>query len=172
MKPNDEKIVIVDKNNKVTGWSWRSHMRERRLIHRATFIIVFNDADQLFVQKRTLSKDIYPGYYDLTAGGVVQVDEAVEVSARRELEEELGIVKDSLDFLFEFFYESPENNVWGSVYQCIFNGCPVLQKEEIDFGQFQSLEDVDALIRNEPVTPESVYLFNRYKKIIRTRGVK
>ena len=166
MKPQDEKIVIVDKNNRVTGWSWRSAMRKQRLIHRATFIMVFNDKGQLFVQKRTLSKDIYPGYYDLTAGGVVQMDEPVDVSARRELEEELGIVMGDLDFLFAFFYESPENNVWGSVYKCIFNGRPILQKEEIDHGQFLSPEAVKALIRTEPVTPESIYLFNRYLKTI------
>ena len=166
MKPNDEKIVIVDRNNQVIGREWRSIMRQRHLIHRATFIMVFNDAHELFVQKRSLLKDIYPGYYDLTAGGVVLADEPVDVSARRELAEELGIVMDPLVFCFEFFYESRENNVWGSVYTCIFNGSPVLQKEEIDHGRFHSLDEVSALIRTEPVTPESIYVVNRYIKTL------
>jgi len=60
--------------------------------------------DQLFVQKRTWIKDYCPGAFDPVTGGVVAGDESYEVSATRELEEELGIEGPQLKMLFTFPY--------------------------------------------------------------------
>ncbi|SQD02862.1 NUDIX hydrolase [Escherichia coli] len=46
---------------------------------------------KILVQRRTETKDFLPGMLDATAGGVVQADEQLLESARREAEEELGI---------------------------------------------------------------------------------
>ena len=158
----DEYVVIVDEKNAIRSRELRSVMRKERLIHRATFILVFNRAGELFVQKRSKNKDLYPGFYDLSTGGVVLWDEEMEPSAKRELEEELGIRGTPLDFLFDFFYESPKNRVFGHGYRCIQDGPFTLQKEEIDSGLFLLPEAVPALLRSHPVTPESAYVFNRY----------
>ncbi len=39
----------------------RSDLRERGLIGRGTFILLFNSAGELCVHRRTLSKALYPG---------------------------------------------------------------------------------------------------------------
>ena len=65
---HDEKIVVVDQKNRVVGEAFRSEMREKKLIHRASYILVFNSVGEVFIQKRTILKDIYPGYYDVAAG--------------------------------------------------------------------------------------------------------
>ena len=49
---DDEIVAIVDENNRVIGSSTRREMRCKRLIHRATYIFVFNGRGELFVQKR------------------------------------------------------------------------------------------------------------------------
>ena len=56
-------------------------MRTERLPHRCSYILVFNSRGELWVQKRTMIKDIYPGYWDPAAGGVMQVGESYEESA-------------------------------------------------------------------------------------------
>ena len=66
MNPQDEVVLIVDKNNNETGSAPRHEMRARGLPHRASYILVFNSRAELFVQKRTMTKDIYPGYYDVS----------------------------------------------------------------------------------------------------------
>ncbi|MBW2484328.1 MAG: NUDIX hydrolase, partial [Deltaproteobacteria bacterium] len=71
MNPEDEIVLIVNMKNKVTGSAPRHEMRAKGLPHRAAYILVFNSTGELFVQKRTMSKDIYPGHYDIAAGGVV-----------------------------------------------------------------------------------------------------
>lgn len=45
-------------------------MRARNLLHRCTYVLVLDPRGQIYVHRRTDTKDIYPGMYDMTAGGV------------------------------------------------------------------------------------------------------
>src|SRR5215475_15086358 len=104
MSAADEIVVIVDEHNKVVGAVPRREMRAKNLPHRSTYILVFNSQGALYVQKRTMTKDVFPGYYDPASGGVVLAGESYEESARRELAEELGIQDVPLRPLFTFYY--------------------------------------------------------------------
>ena len=74
--PAEELVAIVDRDNSPIGAVSRRIMRQQQLIHRACYILVFNRQGELFIQMRTRSKDIYPGYWDLAAGGVVSLASA------------------------------------------------------------------------------------------------
>jgi 8-oxo-dGTP pyrophosphatase MutT (NUDIX family) len=162
MNPEDEIVLIVNENNKVTGNAPRPEMRAKGLPHRAAYILVFNSTGELFVQKRTMSKDIYPGYYDIAAGGVVLAGESYDESARRELEEELGIRNTELRAHFTFLYEEGSNRVWGRVYSCTWDGPMTLQAEEVERGFFMAPQMVLALSEKEPFTPDGIYVLKRY----------
>src|SRR3954470_19283944 len=120
--PQNELVAIVDEKNQITGAVTRREMRERKLIHRATYVFVFNPEGQLYVQHRTMTKDVYPGFYDLAAGGVVQAGESYGESAVRELEEELGIAGVALTPWFEFYHEDEYSRVFGFSYGCEYEG--------------------------------------------------
>ncbi len=156
-----EMVVIVDENNMVTGSAPRAIMRKEGLTHRAAYILVFDSHGRLFVQERTLTKDIFPGYYDLCTGGVVLAGEKYEKSALRELEEEIGVKDAELTFLFDFYGEYAGQKVWGRVFSCISDGPFTLQPEEVSGGAFYDIEGVKHLIETEPCTPDSVYAFFR-----------
>jgi isopentenyldiphosphate isomerase len=162
MNPQDETVLIVDKNNIETGNAPRHEMRAKGLPHRACYILVFNSRNELFIQKRTVSKDIYPGYYDVATGGVVLADESYDKSALRELEEELGIKDTTLTSHFTFFYEEGKNKVWGRVYSCMYDGEMILQEEEVESGFFAVPDAVLALSEKEPFTPDGIYVLKRY----------
>lgn len=68
-----EMCVIVDENNQVVGSATRKETVSRRLLGRGSYVLVFNVAQQLFVSKRSHSKDCYPGCLDVTISGVVNV---------------------------------------------------------------------------------------------------
>ena len=93
MNNTDEIIVVVDGQDNIVRHVPRSEMRFQGLLHRVTYLLVFNHCGQLLVQTRTMEKDWYPGYLDLAAGGVVQAGESYDLSAKRELKEELGILR-------------------------------------------------------------------------------
>ena len=162
MNPADEIVTIVDENNTVVGAMPRRVMRAGRLPHRSTYILVFNSQGQLYVQKRTMTKDVYPGYFDIAAGGVVLAGESYAECAQRELAEELGIANVPLTWLFEFYYTDTHARVWGGVFSCVYDGAMVLQAEEVESGTFMAPRDIPPRAKTEPFTPDGLYVLSRY----------
>jgi isopentenyldiphosphate isomerase len=162
MNAGDEIITIVDVDNNVVGSAKRREMRARGLPHRASCILVFNSKGELFVQKRTMTKDIYPGYYDVATGGVVLADESYDLSAERELAEELGARNTPLTPHFDFKHEDENNIVWGRLYICTYDGEIILQAKEVESGAFLTIDQVLELSKKESFTPDGLYVFKRY----------
>ncbi len=154
--------MVVDAENRPTGAMPRSQMRASNAIHRAVYILVFNSREALFRHQRTPTKDIYPGYFDVAAGGVVLAGESYEAAAARELEEELGIQNVPLEFLFDLFFDTPRNRVFGRVFRCVFDGAMVLQEEEVLSGEFLSIETILKEAREVPYTPDGWEILKRY----------
>ena len=158
----DEIVAIVDENNTVIGSAPRREMRAKALPHRATYVLVFNSRGDLYVQKRTMTKDVFPGYYDPAAGGVVLAGEEYEQGALREVEEEMGIRGVPLTPLFQFYHQAERHRVWGAAFSCVYDGAVVLQEEEVESGTFMSLPDMRRLAETEPFTPDGWYVLQRY----------
>lgn len=162
MNPADEIVAIVDEYNNVIGSAPRREMRAQKLPHRSTYTFVFNSRGELFVQKRTMTKDIYPGYYDPCTGGVVLHGESYELSAIRELEEEVGIRDVPLTWHFNVYFEDDLVRVWGGVFSCVYDGAIVLQAEEVESGEFLPIETILQRAQTAPYTPDSLLVLRRY----------
>ena len=154
----DEIVLIVDDENRPVGEAPRRRMRAERLPHRATYIFVLNSAGRVLVQRRTDTKDLFPGYYDLAAGGVVAAGESYEECAAREAEEELGIRDTPIAPRFDFHYADAHTRCFGRAFVCRHEGPFVLQAEEVASVRFRSREEI---ARGEvaPVTPDSLVAF-------------
>lgn len=124
-------MIIVNNDNLEVGSAPRSQMRAERLPHRAAFVFVFRSTGALIVQRRTLTKDVYPGLLDLAAGGVVLAGESYDESATRELAEELGISGVPVEPHFDFWHQDHAVRVWGRAYSCTWDGPVVPQPEEV-----------------------------------------
>ena len=161
MTPADEIVQIVDEDNREIAAVPRRLMREQNLVHRASYILVFNKAGELFIQRRTMTKDIYPGYWDIAAGGVVLARGSYEDSAQRELHEELGIKVSNLDHCFDHFYEDRENRVWGRIFCCTHEGPFILQEEEVEYGMFVPVKTALGMSIQEPFTPDGIEILQK-----------
>ena len=166
MGAEDELVTIVDERNRVVGTAPRREMRAGNLPHRATYILVFNSRGELYVQKRTERKDVFPGYYDVAAGGVILAGESYEEGAVRELEEELGIRDVPLTRLFDFSYKDESVKIWGAAFSCLYDGEVVLQQEEVESGAFRAVDEVFRLAETEPFTPDGLYVLRRYGEMV------
>lgn len=91
MQSPDEIFDVVDAQNLVLGQATRAEVHRRQLRHRAVHVLLFNSAGGLLVQKRSATKDTFPGCYDSSASGHLDRGEDYLAGARRELREELGV---------------------------------------------------------------------------------
>jgi len=157
-----EQIAWVDADDHLLGALARSELRERGLIGRGTFILLFNSAGELCVHRRTLSKAIYPGYWDVAAGGMVQADESYAESAARELEEELGVSGVPLTEHEHFFFDQPDNRLWCAVFSAVWDGPLRLQPEEVLEARFIPLDQALRETLEKPYCPDSLAALKRY----------
>lgn len=149
-----EWVDIVNEQNEVIAQASRQQMRAERLRHRASYIVVHDGMGKILVQRRTATKDFYPGYLDATAGGVVQSGENMLESARREAEEELGIAGVPFAEHGLFYFENEHCRVWGALFSCVSHGPFALQEEEVEAVKWLSPQEITA--RCDEYTPDSL----------------
>jgi isopentenyldiphosphate isomerase len=163
MTPNqsqkqEELAIIVDAENQEQMVVTRSIMRKQNLVHRSSFTAVFNTAQHILVLQRSLTKDLYPGMYEITCAGVVHPYESFKECAVRELQEELGIKKAGLSFVDLFYDENEHNRVWGSLYKTVWDDELRFDEQEVAWGTFLSSTEISTLIAQGKCTPESSFI--------------
>ena len=132
MSVSDELLDVVNDNDEVIAVQRRADIHARGLMHRAVHILLFNSRGELFLQKRSMSKDEQPGKWDSSAAGHVDSGEDYLDCAHREIGEELGVVADTpLQALFKLPASMCTGNEHCMVYQYCFDGPLVLQADEV-----------------------------------------
>ena len=164
----EEIFDVVDEQDRVIDQQPRSVVHRDRLLHRATHILVFNSAGQLFLQKRSMSKDSSPGLWDSSAAGHLDQGEAYDTCAVRELQEELGIVAPRpLEKLFKIEATPQSDYEFAWIYRCVHDGAMQLQAEEIDDGAWYTAAEIDLWVRRAPDEITSVFrlIWRRYQDL-------
>lgn len=159
---SNEVVDVVDEHDRVVSSVPRSEMRRRNLRHRAVYILVFNRAGQLFAHQRSRSKDVFPGFWDTTVGGVLCAGESYDEAAQRELAEELGIQNARLRRLFSFRFEDESTRVLGVAYSCTHDGPFVLQATEIECGGWEDLDEVIERSQHDAFCPDGMEVLRLY----------
>lgn len=151
-----EWLDIVDENDAVIGRERRGVIHERGLMHRSAQVLVFRSNGDLLLQKRSRSKDEFPGLWDSSAAGHLDRGEDYRDCARRELEEELGITDaQGLEQLFKMPACADTGFEHCTVFRCHHDGPFRLQSDEVDEVHWISPTEMDRLVKNPdtPLTP-------------------
>ena len=165
---NTELLSIVDENDHVIKTLSRDEIHASGLRHRAVHILVFNQQGELFLQKRSMKKDLNKGLWDTSAAGHVDVREGYTASAIRETEEELGItIENTLQALFKLSPTKDTGMEFIQVYQCVHNGPFVLNTEEIDEGIWQAVDKISKRVEDDDHTLTETFkvIWRQYKTL-------
>lgn len=161
--PASELVDVVDDAGCTIATVTRREMRARRLPHRSTYLLVFNQRGEVFIHLRTATKDVFPSHWDLTIGGVVAAGESFDDGARRELREELGVDAEPKP-LFPFRYADAASVVYGMVYLVTQDGPFRLQSEEIVCGEFVPLAAVAERATRQRFCPDGLEVWAQYRR--------
>jgi 16S rRNA (adenine1518-N6/adenine1519-N6)-dimethyltransferase len=167
MDDSSELFDVVDSENRVIGQATRGEVHAKGLLHRSVHIWVFNSRGELFLQKRAMTKDENPGYWDSSAAGHLNAGEGYRTSAHRELMEELGI-SGGLRFFMKF--PACRETYWEHVetYLCTTDQKITINPMEISEGQFWPIPDLEESVCIHPGQFTSTFhlFFDNYLKSI------
>lgn len=173
---SDEFIDILDSTGKSTGQVCpRSLVHKYGYFHATVHIWVANSTPELLLQKRSSSKDIYPGMWDISCAGHLVAGDTSHDAAIRELYEELGIEVAISDLHFVCStvqtYSSPDgliqDNEFTDVYFLTLQNDQVLRSnpQEIDVLKYVSMETFSRMVTS--ADPQLVpHNMDEYQKII------
>ncbi len=158
MGSETELVDIVDDDDCVVATVARAEMRAGRLQHRAVSIAVMSSDRRLLVHRRADDKDVWPGMWDIAAGGVVAAGESYEVAAHRELAEELGVDVADFHYLGEGRFVDESVALIGRGYLAVHDGpfsftdCEIVEVRWVDAVELQ------AMMIDERFVPDNVAL--------------
>ena len=147
----EEIFDVVNDADEVIGAAPRSEVHRRGLKHRAVHVLVFNSAGEVFLQKRSMLKDCFPGVWDSSASGHLDRGEAYDACALREVREELGLELAEVPqrlFKIDACAGTGQEFVW--IYRCRSEGPFRLQPEEIDDGGWYAPQRLTAWLQERP----------------------
>jgi isopentenyldiphosphate isomerase len=148
---SEEIFDIVNDLDEVIGQCARPEVHRLGHKHRAVHVLVFNSRGEVFLQKRSMKKDTFPGAWDSSASGHLCCGEDYDACAVRELEEEIGLkVAEPPQRLFKLnaCAETGEEFVW--VYRCDAEGPLRCDPEEIERGDWFAPDAVTRWIEDRP----------------------
>lgn len=142
---------MVDANDQVLHQAPRSEVHRRGWRHRAAHILVFNSRGEVFVQQRSLNKDMSPGQWDTSAAGHLDAGEDYDACAVRELGEELGIATaERPERLFKCDATAATGMEFCWVYRLVHDGLLTWQQSELRGGGWFTPAAVGAWLASRP----------------------
>lgn len=150
----EELFDIVDEQDRVIGQAARSACHGNpALIHRVAHVLVFNGEGQLLLQKRSEAKDVQPGRWDTSVGGHLDPGEDYHAGALREMAEELGIVGQTLKFLYSYPHRNAFESENVSTFLVRYDGELRVDPQEIEDVAFYSEDEIAQMLGSGILTP-------------------
>jgi 16S rRNA (adenine1518-N6/adenine1519-N6)-dimethyltransferase len=145
----EEMFCIVDAHDCVIGEESRDYVHVNNLRHRAIHVLIFSAKGEIFLQRRSIWKDMHPGRWDSSTSGHVAPGESYQQAAHRELREEIGI-----DCQLESIGKLPCSAATGWEFITVFRGRHEgpfsLAPLEIETGAFFPFDQVGEWLRRNP----------------------
>jgi 16S rRNA (adenine1518-N6/adenine1519-N6)-dimethyltransferase len=164
----EERFPVVDKNDRILRYAHRSEVHGNNLRHRAVHILIFKQADEVYLQQRSRWKDRHPLKWDSSAAGHVGDGESYDEAAHRELQEELG-GKACLKRILKLRASTQTDHEFIWLYRGEISGSLQPNTTEIETGVFFSEATIDGWVaaRPEDFAPGFLECWKAYRRKVR-----
>jgi isopentenyl-diphosphate delta-isomerase len=152
-----EQLILVDEQDRELGFKGKADCHTGKgVLHRAFSVFVFNSANEVLLQQRSLSKMLWPGYWSNACCSHPRRGETMTEAVRRRLEQELGF-ECPVEYLYKFKYHAQYEGIGAehelcSVYYGRYDGAVDVNVNEIAAWRFVGVTALERELKNAPET--------------------
>ena len=164
-----EHFDVVDEHDEIIGSRPGRECVNMGLLHRAILVFLTNPKRQVYLQKRASDLLFYPGHWSASVTGHVSSGETYLQTAKREVEEELGIDCE-LTELGKFMtpkWKIGNRTEWEfiTVFE-VTSSSEITLSEETEEGKFVSQKEFKQLVESKPdtFTPDTLQALEYYPR--------
>lgn len=150
----EEIFPLVDIDGNVIGEAPRSKCHDgSKLLHPVIHLHVFNEDGEIYLQKRSSTKEIFPLLWDSSVGGHIDLGETPEIAAIREAREEIGLLDVDLKFVMKHVIETDFERELTYCYYTVSAENPCPDRDEVSEGRFWTINEIEDNLRKGVFTP-------------------
>jgi isopentenyl-diphosphate delta-isomerase len=152
-----EQLILVDDLDREIGFKAKTEAHTGKgVLHRAFSVFVFNSANEVLLQQRSLSKMLWPGYWSNACCSHPRRGETMTEAVTRRLEQELGF-ECPVEYLYKFKYHAQYEGIGAehelcSVYYGRYDGAVDVNVNEIAAWRFVGVTALERELKNAPET--------------------
>lgn len=149
-----EEVILVNEKDKVLGYMEKQEAHIKGLMHRAFSIFIFNDKNELLLQKRAVEKYHSGGLWTNTCCSHPRKNETNIEAAYRRLNEEMGM-SCVLNKVFTFTYKAVldkglTEHEFDHVFFGFTNQKPKINTDEVAEYKYISIVNLEKTVSTRP----------------------
>ena len=145
---------MIQENGMVIGRAERSYCHSpAKPLHPVVHLHIIDRYSRLYLQKRSMKKDIQPGKWDTAVGGHVDYGESIQEALFREAYEELGFREFNPVWLMSYVFESDVEREMVNVFAAVGSFSLRPDHDEVDEIKAWDLESIDENLGKSLFTP-------------------
>ncbi len=142
-RPGDEMLPVVEPSGLVIGQATRHACHSgTHLLHPVVHLHIIDREGRIWLQKRSMTKDLWPGRWDTAVGGHISYGEQVRDALAREAAEETGLTDFNPEFIEAYTWETERDSEFVVVFAMV--GHPDLRPDntEVTEGKWWTQEEI------------------------------
>lgn len=162
------------------GLASREEVHEKGYLHAVIHLWIIDlKNNRVYLQKRALDKDNFPGFYDITCAGHMDPNESPTETMIRETKEEIGLDMTQYPYVFlgTMIEHFTNDNEIAYVFACDIDNPPFQLGHEVsgmyythlnEFfdmpinHEFFTLDNHMFIVKNQKICPHNIELFSHY----------
>lgn len=151
---DQEIFPVVTEDGAVIGRASRSYCHSGcKLLHPVVHLHLLDRNERIYLQKRSMKKDIQPGKWDTAVGGHVMYGESILEALHRESYEELALTDYNPIYLGTYSYDTGRDMELVNIFAAIGHFDVKPDMDEVDEGRWLSISQISEMAEKGRLTP-------------------